>query len=142
MATRIDPYGNFNFLVEIDGISLAGFSECSGLSTSVDVIEYREGGDHTVRKLPGLARVGDITLKRGVTPSHELQDWHKNILNGVLDRRNGSIVLQDNARVEVGRWNFFNAIPCKWEGPDLNGKGNDIAIETLTLCCETLERST
>ena len=142
MATRIDPYGNFNFLVEIDGISLAGFSECSGLSTSVDVIEYREGGDHTVRKLPGLARVGDITLKRGVTQSHELQDWHKNILDGVLDRRNGSIVLQDNAGVEVARWNFFSARPRKWEGPDLNGKGNDIAIEALTLCCERLERST
>lgn len=100
MPARMDPYGNFNFLVEIDGISLASFSECSGLSTSVDVIEYREGGDHTLRKLPGLARVGDITLKRGVTQSHELQDWHRNILNGVRDRRNGSIVLQDSARAE------------------------------------------
>ena len=141
MATRIDPYGNFNFLVEIQGIAPASFSECSGLSTSVDVVEYREGGDHTLRKLPGLARAGDITLKRGVTQSHELQDWHKNILNGVPDRRNGSIVLQDSARVEVVRWSFFNAFPRKWEGPDLNGKGNDIAIETLTICCERLERA-
>ena len=141
MPTPNDPYGNFNFLVEIDGISLASFSECSGLSTSVDVTEYREGGDPAVRKLLGQMRVGDITLKRGVTQSHELQDWHKNILNGVLDRRNGSIVLLDSTRVEVVRWNFFNAFPRKWEGPALNGEGTDVAIETLTICCERVERS-
>jgi phage tail-like protein len=111
------------------------------LSSSIDVIEYREGGDPTPRKLPGLKRFGDITLKRGVTQSHELQDWHRNILNGMPDRRNGSVVLLDNARVEVLRWNFFNAFPREWEGPELRGEGNDVAIETLTLCCEGLELS-
>ena len=140
MPTRNDPYGNFNFLVEIDGLLVASFSECSGLSTSVEVIEYREGGDPTPRKLPGLARYEDITLKWGATQSSELWDWHKNILNGVTDRRNGSVVLLDNARAEVVRWKFFNAFPRKWEGPVLRAEGNDVAIETLTLCCERLER--
>ncbi len=136
-----EPYKNFNFLVEIAGLTEAGFAECSGLESSVGVIEYREGGDHIVRKLPGLRKLGNITLKRGVTKSHELQDWHKNILNGQADRRNGSIILLDDARQEVVRWNFYNAFPAKWEGPNLNAKGNEVAIESLELCVEGLERA-
>ena len=139
-AARVDPYGNFNFLVEISGTTLAGFSECTGLSSEVGVIEYREGGDIRVRKLPGLGRFGDITLKRGVANTDELQKWHRNILNGVPDRRNLSIVLLDNQRQPVVRWNVSDAFPRKWEGPDLIAKGNDVAIETLILCCEGIER--
>ena len=138
---RNDPYKNFNFLVEIDGISVAGFSECTGLRLEVDVIEYRDGGDPSgVRKLPGLSKVGDITLKRGITASKELHDWFQSVRNGVADRRSGAIVLLDDARKPVVRWRFFNAFPRKWEGPNLDAKGNDVAIETLTLCCENLER--
>jgi phage tail-like protein len=139
-ATRVDPYGNFNFLVEISGTTLAGFSECTGLSSEVGVIEYREGGDTRVRKLPGLGKFGDVTLKRGVVNNNELQNWHRNILNGVPDRRNVSIVLLDNQRQPVVRWNVSDAFPRKWEGPDLNAKANDVAIEALTLCCEGIER--
>lgn len=141
MPARVDPYGNFNFRVEIDGLSIAGFSECTGLSSRVDVIEYREGGDQTIRKLPGLRRFGDIVLKRGITKSSELQDWHANILNGKPDRRNGSVILLDDEGHEVLRWNFFNAFPQKWEGPELKGEGQDVAIETVTLSCEGLERA-
>lgn len=140
MASRVDPYKNFNFLVEMGGATQAGFSECTGLSSEVNVIEYREGGDLSVRKLPGLGRFGDITLKRGITNSNELQNWHRNILNGVSDRRDVSIVLLDDQRQPVVRWNVSDAFPRKWEGPDLNAKGNEVAIETLTLCCERLER--
>ena len=135
------PYGNFNFLVEIDGVTIAGFAECSGLSSTLDVIEYREGGDLRVRKLPGLHKVGDITLRRGVTQSRELQDWHDNVVNGKPDRRNGSIVLLDAAKIPVVRWNFSAAFPRKWEGPTLNAQGDDVAIETLTLACEGIERA-
>ncbi len=134
------PFKNFNFLVQIDGLTEAGFAECSGLESSVSVIEYREGGDHLIRKLPGLRKFGNIVLKRGVTKSKELQDWHKNILDGQLDRRNGVIILLDDARQEVVRWNFFNAFPVKWDGPYLNAKGNDVAMESLELCCERIER--
>jgi len=139
-ATRVDPYGNFNFLVEISGLTVAGFSECTGLSSEVDVIEYREGGDTKVRKLPGLGRFGDITLKRGVANTNELQRWQRNTLNGVPDRRSISIVLLDEKRKPVVRWNVSDAFPRKWEGPNLNAKGTDVAIETLTLCCEGIER--
>ena len=139
-ATRIDPYGNFNFLVEIGATTVAGFSECTGLSSQVDVIEYREGGDNRIRKLPGLGRFGDITLKRGITTTDELQKWHRNILNGVPERRNIAISLLDNARQVVVRWVVSDAFPRKWEGPSFNAKGNEVAIETLTLCCEGIER--
>jgi phage tail-like protein len=141
MPARVDPHGNFNFRVEIENTSVASFAECTGLSSQVDVIEYREGGDPTIRKLPGIRRFGDITLKRGITTSNELQGWHANVLNGVPDRRNGSVILLDDAGQEVVRWNFFNAFPRKWEGPDLRGEGHEVAIETLTLSCEGLERA-
>lgn len=140
-SARNDPFKNFNFLVEIDGIAQAGFSECTGLRLEVAVIEYREGGEmSSVRKLPGRSTVGDITLKRGITTSKELQEWLESIRNGVANRKNGVIVLLDDERKPVVRWKFVNAFPRKWEGPNLDAKGNDVAIETLTLCCEGLER--
>lgn len=140
-ATRHDPFKNYNFLVEIDGIAQASFSECTGLRVEVDVIEYREGGDlSSVRKLPGRSKFGDITLKRGITTSKELQEWLESVLNGVTNRKNGAIVLLDDERKPIARWNFLNAFPRKWEGPDLNAKASDVAIETLTLCCEGLVR--
>ncbi len=140
-STRKDPYKNFNFLVEIDGVVQAGFAECSGLRLEVEVIEYREGGEvSSVRKLPGLSKVGDITLKRGITTSNELQAWVEATVSGVTNRKNGAIVLLDDERKPVVRWKFFNAFPRKWEGPDLDAKGTDVAIETLTLSCEGLQR--
>jgi phage tail-like protein len=140
MAPRVDPYKNFNFRVEIDGLTVAGFSECSGLETEVSVIDYREGGDFLVRKLPGLAKVGDVTLKRGITKSNDLQNWHRNVLNGVADRKNVVVILMDDARTPVVVWKLFDAFPRKWEGPTLRAQGNEIAIEALVLSCEGLER--
>jgi phage tail-like protein len=138
-STRVDPYKNYNFRVEIDGITVAGFSECTGLSSEVDIIEYREGGDDIVRKLPGLKKFGNITLKRGMTDSRELYNWHRNLLQGQLDRRDGVIILLDEAKAPVARWKFFSAFPQKYEGPRLNAKGNEVVIETLVICCERME---
>ncbi len=138
----VDPYKNFRFLLEIDGITQAGFSDCSGFGSNVEVIEYREGGDAaTVRKLPGKNSYPDITLKWGVTDSRELYDWHRTALNGKVERRNGSIILLDDVGQEKVRWNFFTAWPSKYDAPDFSGKGNDVAIDTLTISCERLERA-
>ena len=138
----VDPYGNFNFLIELDGISEASFSECSGLDSTTEPTEYREGGDNmTIRKISGKTTYSDIVLKRGVTDSDELWKWRKNIIQGKKDRRNGSIVLYDSMNAkEVVRWNFFRAWPTKWEGPALDAKANEIAVETLTLAHEKIER--
>ena len=138
---RIDPYLNFRFRVEIDGIQQAGFMECTGLGSHVEVVEYREGGDNaTVRKLPGRVSYPDITLKWGITDSQELYKWHLAVIQGQLERRDGSVVLLNAQGQEKLRWHFFNAWPSKWTGPTLNAQGNDIAIEELTLTCERQEQ--
>ena len=137
---RADPYKNFRFLVEIDGLNQAGFSECSGFGSEVEVIEYREGGEPTaVRKLPGRAKFPNITLKWGGTNSHELYDWHRAVLQGQIHRKTGVIILLDDSGAQAVRWVFTNAWPSKWEGPDLCAKGNDVAIETLVITCESIE---
>jgi phage tail-like protein len=139
---QVDPYKNFRFRVEIDGITQAGFSECSGFGSTVEVIEYREGGEpNKVHKLPGRVKYPDITLKWGLTDSRELYDWHLAAVNGQVQRKNGSIVLLDDDGQEKVRWNFNKAWPTKWEGPAFVAKGNDVAIETLVITCEGIERA-
>ncbi len=139
-AERVDPYAGFNFEVEIDGITRAAFSECSGLSTDTDPIEYRDGsGDITVRKIPGLKKFANISLKRGMTKDMELWEWRKTVLLGETKRKAGSIVLLDEARKPALRWNFREGWPTKWEGPSVNATGNEIAVETLEIAHEGLE---
>ncbi|MBP8001036.1 MAG: phage tail protein [Chloroflexi bacterium] len=136
-----DPFGNFNFLVEIDGITRAAFQEVSGFDSTIDVIEHREGGENTtLRKLPGMTKYSNLTLKWGITDDMDLYTWHRQIVQGQIERRNGSIVLLDRGGQEVARWNFFRAWPTKYDGPDLNAEGNDVAIETLELAHEGVER--
>lgn len=139
---RSDPYRAYNFLVEIDGIVQAGFQECSGLDSSTDVVDYREGSDpNHVRKLPGLTKVTAITLKRGITDSDELWQWRRAVIEGRADRRNGSIILLDDTGVEKLRWNFHQAWPSKWTGPTLNATSSAIAVESLELTHEELMKA-
>jgi phage tail-like protein len=137
---RNDPYGAFNFLVEIDGVVQAGFAECSGLSSETDVIDYREGNEPTrFRKLPGLTKYANLVLKRGLTKNRDLWNWRKKIVDGQLDRRAVSVTLLDEARVPVVRFNLSDAWPCKWTGPNLSARANEVSIETLELTFEGLE---
>ncbi len=138
---RHDPYKVFKFRVEIDGLTVAAFSEVSGLESETTVVEYRTGADHVTRKLPGLTKYPNIVLKRGITDDMELWNWRKRIVDGDADRRNGSIVLQDDQGQDKVRWNFRDGWPCKYDGPNLNAKSNDVAIETLELAHEGLERA-
>ena len=141
MAGRVDPYKNFRFLVEIQGIQVAGFSECTGFGSSVEVVEYREGGEpSTVRKLPAKITYSDITLKWGLTDSRAMYDWHLTAINGKVERKDGSIILKDDAGEDKVRWNFFNAWMSKYDAADLNAKGNDVAVDTATITVERLER--
>lgn len=137
-----DPYRSFNFLVEIDGITEGGFRECSGLDTSTDPVDYREGTDpNHVRKLSGLNKYSPITLKRGVTDSTKLWEWRQTVLEGRAERRNMSIVLLNEAREEKWRWNLRNAWPSKWTGPSFNATSNEVAIETLEIVHEELVKA-
>ena len=137
---RNDPYGGFNFLVEIDRVTVAGFAAVSGLDSETEVIEYREGNQDTaVRKLPGPKKFTNITLKRGYTGGTELWEWRKTVVDGRADRRPGSIVLLNEAREPVIRWNFFEGWPAALRGPILNAAISDVAIETLEIAHERLE---
>jgi len=143
---RDDPYSSLNFLVTIagvleDGRSVrASFAEVSGLDVELVPIEYRNGSENiTVRKLPGLVKYNNIVLKRGITADLTLWHWIKTAVDGQVLRANGTIVLLDESRQEVMRWNFRRGWPCKLTGPVLKAKGNEIAIETLEICHEGLE---
>ena len=141
-GTRTDPYRGFNFMVEIDGITQAGFQECGGLDASTDPVDYREGTDpNHVRKLTGLNKYSAISLKRGITDSDELWKWRQTVIDGKTERKNGSIILMDETGAEKLRWNFVNAWPSKWTGPALNSTGNAVAIETLELTHEELKKA-
>jgi len=141
MATgeRTDPFRSFNFKLDVDGIS-GSFRECSGLNADGAVVEYREGTDvaRTVRKMPGLLTYGNITLKRGYTTNGDLWAWYRNIANGVMDRRNGTIILMDEQRNEVLRWNIENAWIKKIEAPSFNATANEVAVESVELVHEGL----
>ena len=134
-----NPYAQFNFLVEIDGVTQAGFTEVSGLTTDQQVIEYREGTDlPRMRKIPGIAQFSNLVLRTGLTTT-ELLLWRMTTINGTTIRRNGSIVLQNESQQEVMRWNFFEGWISKWEGPSLNSTTNEVATESIEICYEWLE---
>ncbi len=125
--SRVDPYKNFRFLVEIDGITQAGFAECSGFGSEVEVIEYREGGEPTaVRKLPGRAKFPNIALKWGVTDSHELYEWHRAVLQGQIQRKRGVIILLDDSGTPKVRW----VLLAKASSSSIETQGNGTGLIT------------
>jgi phage tail-like protein len=143
-ATRIDPYLTGNFLVEIDGVASASFSEVSSLEVSIEVVDYRNGNsaENAVQKLPGLDKFTNITLRRGMTQDLSLWNWMQTTLKGNVQRTSVSITLLDRDDNPVWRWNLTNAWPCKWSGPALKAESNEVAIETLEICYENLTVST
>jgi len=141
MARRDDPYLNFNFVVEIEGEAAAGFSEADLPAGRIEVVAYREGADKSsaARLLPGRVEYEPLVLRRGFAGDRALFEWWRAVAEGNLDRRNVSVVLLDEQRQEVARWNLRRAWPSKWEGPSMRGDGNDVAIETLELAHEGIE---
>jgi phage tail-like protein len=143
MADRNDPYRGSRYLVEIDGIVQAGFSEATIPDSSQDPIEYREGNEvPTVRKIPGLVKYGNLSLKWGITDNLELYEWRKMVEQGKMKeaRRNIAIILLDEEGNPKSRWEFIEAWPTKYDAPDLNATGSDIAIENLEIAHEGMTR--
>ena len=140
IGDRNDPYTTYNFKLEIDGLTLGSFTEVTGLMVEGNAIYYREGNDqYWTRQLVGLRTQSTITLKRGMTQNRELWDWSVNIGRGVLDRRDGVIILMNEAREDVLRWSFRQGWPNKIDGPSLNATGNEVAMESLEIKHEGLE---
>ena len=130
-------------MLEIDGIVQAGFSDVTIPDISTDPIEYREGNeDTTVRKIPGLTKYGNLILKWGITDSMELFEWRKQVIQGKTGeaRKNIAVILQDEGGNPAARWEFKEAWPSKYDAPDLSAKGNDIAIESVEIVHEGMDR--
>ncbi|MBM3341057.1 MAG: phage tail protein [Betaproteobacteria bacterium] len=144
---RDQPYGNYNFLVDLgDGNSegpRAGFSEVILPEVEIEVIEYRSGNarESGAAKLPGRVKYGNLTLKRGVIGALDLFQWVNQVRNGEPGaRRNVAVHLQNEDRTEVVMtWKFLRAWPAKYSGPTLAGLGNAVAIDTLQIAFERLE---
>jgi phage tail-like protein len=132
------------FRVEIDQITQAFFSEVAIGETTHEAIDYREGVDPThVRKLPGLTKYANITLKWGVTDSQELYEWHKAVMGGgIKDARKAvKIIVIDESGADKASYLVSQAWPTKYDPSDLNGKGNEVFIELLELVNEGIERT-
>lgn len=143
MADRKDPYRQFRFRVEIDGITQAGFNEVTFSDTTTDSVEYREGNELPVfRKLSGLTKYGNITLKWGITDTMDLYNWRKKVIDtgAATARKNMSIILIDEAGADKARWDIVNAWPTKYTPPTFNAKGNEVAIEALEIVHEGFTR--
>jgi len=148
MAERITPYGAFNFLVNLNGPNgpetpLGGFSDVSGLGVEITIAEYRNGNEkeNHVRKVAGIHKVADVTLKRGIVNSKDLWDWLKETQrNGPDAKRTVVITLRDEAGDNVESWTLRNVIPMKYTGPTLAAKGGgDVAMEELVLSSEGID---
>jgi phage tail-like protein len=137
-----DPYRGFKFKVQIDGITKAGFREVSGLDAGTDAVDYREGDGTTMRKLAGLQKFSNLTLKRGITQDQDLWKWRSMIMDGKIkdSRKNGQIILLDDEGNEAAEWTFTDGWPTKWTGPTFNATANEVAIDTLEITHEGLKR--
>jgi phage tail-like protein len=140
-AARTDPFFVYRFEVTIDDLAGGGFAECTGLQVETEVEEYAEGGVNThLLRFPTRTRQANLVLRRGIV-DRALWDWYADIVRGRIVFRNGTVAVQDPSGSDVVmEWQFRRAFPCKWLGPDLNASQSSVAVETLELCHEGLER--
>lgn len=151
MPDRLTPYGAFNFLVNLNGPlgpdePLGGFSDVSGIGTEITVAEYRNGNDkeNHVRKVAGIHKVSDVTLKRGIVSSADLWEWIEDVRRrGSLAQRDVVVTLRDEVGNDVQSWILRGVVPTKYTGPTLAAKGGgDVAMEELVLAAEGLDVET
>jgi phage tail-like protein len=143
MANNKDPYRSYNFKLLIEGVTEGHFTECTGLGAKVEAIRYREAGNNqVVQRIPGHVEYADVTLRYGLSDSTDLWEWFMTAVEGAVERKNVSIVMLDSeGATEVMRWNLLNAWPSEWRGALLDALRHEVAIESLTLVFESMERA-
>jgi phage tail-like protein len=134
----VDPVLAFNFLIEIEGLLVGGFSECSGLEVETEFYDYREGGmNDYVHRFIGPTKYQPLILKHGLTPIPGLWTWHQEVIQGIdtgkFKRRNGTIYLLNQQKIPMKWWNFKEAFPYKWSGPEFRANSGDVAFESVEL---------
>ncbi|MBW4668232.1 MAG: phage tail protein [Cyanomargarita calcarea GSE-NOS-MK-12-04C] len=137
-GVTLDPFHAFNFLIEIEGILVGGFSECSGLEVETEYYDYREGGvNEYVHRFIGPTKYQPLVLKHGLTVINGLWTWHQEVTQaidtGTFKRRNGTVYLLSKQKIPIKWWNFKDAFPCKWTGPQLKADSGDVAFESVEL---------
>ncbi len=142
-GVRIDPFMSYRFLVVIDQIIEAGFSEISGLEITTQVEDYREGGvNDFVYKLPKETTFANLVLKKGLADLSSLWKWHHDVVSGNIKRRTVHIVLlRDRLSIPAQMWSFKDAYPVKWTGPELKADSNSIAFQSIELAHHGYEGS-
>jgi phage tail-like protein len=143
-ATREDPALNYKFYVEIQGIYVAEFTECGGIEMEREVETYAEGGiNDFVHQLPGRVKYSDITLKNGLTYSHDLWLWFRQgLYDGKVKKMAFSIILGNAEGLKVKQWEVVGAFPKKWKGPTLQSASTETAVQEITLAHHGLTLST
>jgi len=143
-------FGNYHFLLEVAGggyvddnkVVVGGFKSISGMDSETEIVEFKQGNDMIVRKKPGRTTYANIVLERGYTATDDLWQWRKNIEEGKIDRRSGSVIILDqDGQTEVARYNFYHGWPCKWFVPDMDASKSNMAIEKMELAVEKVERA-
>jgi phage tail-like protein len=143
LGVRLDPYQGFNFLVEIEGILAGGFSECTGLQVETEFFDYREGGvNEYMHRFTGPTKYPSLILKHGLTQIDGLWVWYQDVVAQKVERRNGTVYLLDKNHLPVAWWDFKEAFPCRWTGPELRAESASVAFETVELSHRGLSRPT
>jgi len=138
-VNRNDPYRNNHFQVELDGMASASFLSVQGIESLTDVLEYRNGNEEALpRRLPGLHRCANIILRRGLTANRDLWEWRLTVLEGRTERRNGVVIILDQALRSVLRLSFREAWPCRWSLSGLDALAKETVIEEVELVVEDL----
>lgn len=143
-GTRLDPGLAYKYYIGIEGVLVAEFMECSGLSAEREIKSYEEGGvNDFVHQLPGRMKYTNIVLKRGLTYSRELWRWFSTgLYDAKVLRVNLSIVLGNAEGLKVKHWDVISAFPVKYTGPDLKSDSAEAAFETIELAHHGLNLST
>lgn len=137
----LEPFMTFNFAVEIEGLLVGGFTEVHGLESNIELESYREGGVNSfVHQLPGSVTHANLVLAHGLTAVSTLWNWYHNTVQGVIQRKNGTIMLLDRRQIPVMWWNFHNALPVRWTGPTFDASSDEVGFESLELAHQGLTK--
>ncbi len=135
LGIRLDPYISYNFLIEIDGLLTGGFTEVTGLESEIQLEEYQEGGmNDYVHKFPTRTVYPNLVFSHGLTAIDSLWDWYESASKGKIKLRSGTIMLLDPKRLPITWWNFKDAYPVKWVGPQFDANNDTkVAVERVEL---------
>ncbi len=129
------------FKVEIEGVTQGAFAAVDGLESTTEVVHFADGNDIGDRKRPGRSHYSNIVLRRGYVNTDELWEWYKHVIDGNVERRDGSIIICGDDGSEIFRYNFFEAWPCRWKSLVLDAQHTKNMVEEIELAVEKIERN-